>query len=287
MTGFGRARAAGEQLDVTVEINSVNRRNLEVAVALPREWQVLERGLTERVRAGLQRGRIQVSVQIDRRSENERLHWDENAVRSILLRLEELAARRGIDFQPDASLLFKIAERVPAPQEELDTEAVAQLVQMAVDDALEEVLAMRRREGRVLADDLEGRADTLAHLLREVGSRSKSVVPRYRKILLERLQYPGLELDLNDERVLREIALFADRCDISEEVTRLGSHLLQFRETLSAAGPMGRKLEFLMQEINREFNTVGAKANDLEITGFVLEAKGEIERVREQVQNVE
>ena len=192
MTGFGRARAAGEQLDVTVEINSVNRRNLEVAVALPREWQVLERGLTERVRAGLQRGRIQVSVQIDRRSENERLHWDENAVRSILLRLEELAARRGIDFQPDASLLFKIAERVPAPQEELDTEAVAQLVQMAVDEALEEVLAMRRREGRALADDLEGRADTLAHLLREVGSRSKSVVPRYRKILLDRGQRPSV-----------------------------------------------------------------------------------------------
>jgi len=154
-------------------------------------------------------------------------------------------------------------------------------------EALGQLVAMRQAEGKALKEDLEQRLENIGVALQAIRSGMGDTVPRYRELLLQRLSQASLEIDLSDERVLKEIALFADKCDISEETTRLDSHLVQFRECLQEGSPVGRKLEFILQEVNREFNTIGSKANNIEISRHVIEAKNEIERIREQIQNIE
>jgi uncharacterized protein (TIGR00255 family) len=286
MTGFGRGTATGDGWEITVHVSSVNRKTLEVASSLPREWQVFEPEVTAVVRQWTARGRIQVTAEVHGPGQAG-VTWDEAAVDAALDRLAALAARRGVAWAPTPEVLFAVAAASRSEAPALGPERALELVLAALGQAMAGLQSMREREGAALAGDIGRRVAALAERVEEIARRAPRTLRNYREMLLYRLRGAGLELDLNDERVLKEIALFADRIDVSEEITRLRSHLAELAALPGAAEPIGRKAEFLLQEIGREIHTVGSKANDIEIARAVIEFKNEVERIREQIQNVE
>ena len=287
MTGYGRGTAARDHWEVTVQLSSVNRKSLEVAVSLPREWQAFEPEIAALVREKAARGRVQVAIDVRGAAATQGLTWDDAAVAATLERLAVLAAKHDTAFTPTPELLFQLAQANRMESAALAPDAALTLIREAMEPALREFAGMRTREGGALAADLTTRATTLTTAVETIAKRAPCVVQNYREALLQRLRTAGLDLDVSDERVLREIALFADRIDISEELTRLRSHLAQFGQLAGESEPVGRKAEFILQEIGREINTVGSKANDIEIARAVIEFKNELERIREQIQNVE
>lgn len=286
MTGYGRAAAALGEMNLTVQVNSVNRKGLDLTQKLPDEWEVYEASVGEAVRKVVLRGKVHVSVEVTGKLAGG-MDWDEAAVSDSLEQLAMLAKRKGIRFEPSADLLWQIANSqrgnggLP-----VDDEASAILLQ-ALDEALRGLAAMRAREGEALLVDFLGRWEKLHAATDAIAQRAPQISGGYREQLMQRLRQAGLELDVNDERVLKEVALFADRSDITEEITRLRHHLGQLKELLRARGEIGRKAEFILQEIGREIHTIGSKANDLAISQRVIEFKNELERVREQMANVE
>jgi uncharacterized protein (TIGR00255 family) len=290
MTGYGRAGFNFGEETWEVEVGSVNRRGLEVSVSGQSEWSgELEVLVNELVREVIMRGKISVAVRFSMGGGGV-FAWDSEAVGASIRQLREQAAALGISFVPDSAVFLRLAElfrsqRFRPPS--LSDASVRKTLVDAVRAALASLVQMRVSEGDVLTRDLIARLSVLESLLARIAFVAEGVVPQYRELLLARLRQAGFTLELADERVLKEVALFADRCDISEEVTRLGSHFAQFRALLAEEREVGRNLDFLCQEINREMNTVGSKANNLEITRCVIDGKNELERIREQVQNVE
>lgn len=287
MTGYGRSGEHNDQLEVTIEINSVNRKSLDVFASLPREWQAMEKRLIDTVRAKLLRGKVNVNVQVKDLTQASGLSWDEGVVSETLTAFKHLAQKNNIALELNGELLLRVVTALGSASELPDCDASWVLVESVLQQALSELQSMRAAEGKALFTDLQSRIEAMQQAMVRVEKCAKDVVPHYRELLLQRLQKAGLDLDLEDERVLKEVALFADRCDITEELTRLLSHFEQFIATMHTQGAVGRKLDFLCQEINREINTIGSKANNLEITKQVIDCKNELERIREQVQNVE
>jgi len=287
MTGFGRATASLGSYTLTVRVSSVNRKSLDPSIGLPREWEDLEPALTAAVRAAVARGKVHVAIDLAGGPTAADAEWDEAGVGRLLARLKALAAQQGVPFTVTTELLWRMvgAERqaasLPAP------EAAQPVILAALAEALQGLQAMRATEGAALQADLLARVGALERTVAAIAARAPQVAAGYREQLLRRLREAGLELDVADERVLKEIALFADRCDLSEELTRVRSHLEQLGRLLRADGEIGRKAEFILQEISRESHTIGSKANDLEIARAVIEFKNELERVREQIANVE
>jgi uncharacterized protein (TIGR00255 family) len=213
--------------------------------------------------------------------------WDAEAVAGSLDELSKVAARCGVKISPDAELLLRLAESTRRPSVVLpELSKVESAVQAAFEEALNRLVTMRQAEGAALARDLNDRLAKMATMVVGMEAAEKSAPVRHRDAMLKRLKDAGLALDVTDERVLKELALFADRSDITEEVVRLKSHIAQFSAELSQPN-CGRKLDFLIQELLREVNTIGSKAAEIATTKLVLEAKTEIERIREQVQNLE
>lgn len=285
MTGYGRATAALEARTITVQVSSVNRKTLDLTVALPEVWEDLEPAILGEVRKSVVRGKVHVSVEVTGGTDAGVL--DAERVTEALEQLAALARSRGIRFEPTTELLWQIASTQEKATDLPAADQVSATLLPAVQKALRELAAMRAREGEALLVDFIGRLGRLRAHLDAIAVRAPQVAPAYREQLLQRLRTAGLELDVSDERVLKEIALFADRCDISEEITRLRSHLHQLQELLRTEGEAGRKAEFILQETGREIHTIGSKANDLQISQRVIEFKNELERVREQMANVE
>lgn len=289
MTGYGRGSAATEAGAVlVVELNAVNRRHQETVFSMPREWQALEMPMTEAIRKVVRRGRVQVLARLEPGSGAQTSPWNEAAAEASFKRLQDLARAWDCQEQPTSDTLLKVLllHRDEGPST-VATSLEAPALQ-ALAEALTGLQQMRTREGEALALDLRQRCTTLAELREAIAGASTGASRHYQEALLERLRQMQLDLNLEDERVLKEIALFADRSDVSEELTRLASHLEQFAETLAIEDEaIGRKLEFILQEINREFTTIGSKGNLIEVSRGVIEAKNELERVREQLQNVE
>jgi len=284
MTGFGRGSANFDAHAITVQVNSVNRRGLDLTMALPDAWESLESAVAEAVRKVVARGKVHVVVEVSGEGEND---WDTDAVAATLERLKALAVARGVKFEPTAELLWEIASAQSGGQLSGEAEHAWPAVEKALGAALRALTAMRAREGEALLVDFLGRLEKLHGQIEAIAARAPQIAPTYREQLMQRLRGAGLELDVNDERVLKEVALFADRCDVTEEITRLRSHLGQLRDLLRSDGEVGRKAEFILQEIGREIHTIGSKANDLAISQRVIECKNELERVREQIANVE
>lgn len=287
MTGYGRAVATVGGLQVTVQVSSVNRKGLEVTLALPEEWEPLEPGIGEAVRRVASRGKVHVAVDYERAAGEVAETWDEAGAERQLARLETWARQRGVAFAPTPELLWSVMSTSRRPAGLPAVDLAGPVVMATLDDALRAFAAMRRTEGAALQADFLARVGALRRHVAVVADRAPAVAPQYREQLLQRLRQAGLSLDVTDERVLKEVALFADRCDVTEELTRLGSHLEQFEVLLRSDGEIGRKAEFILQEIGREVHTVGSKANDLAISRSVIELKNELERVREQIANVE
>lgn len=274
-------------MSFTVEVSSVNKRSLEVRFSIPKGLQDLEQELEQCVRSRVQRGAVLVSVQNEQAAVQAGLEWDAEAVRSTLARLRGLAEQCGLPFNPSGELLLQIAKEHRLESTVLDARKVMPLVLSAAGDALDELGRMRDKEGAVLAASLAGQLERLRIALGEMRVGLSGVVEKHRDQLLRRLRESGLELDVADERVLKELALFADRVDVSEEITRLGSHFEQMEEFLTAREPVGRKIEFLLQEIHRELNTLGSKSPSVAVTRLVMDCKNDLERMREQAANIE
>ena len=290
MTGFGRGcvQADTAGVNIQVEINSVNRKTLDTQISAPREWSGFEATCNEWLKGAFQRGRVNIQVIIEYvdGSKNS-LKFNNQAMQEGLEGLRSFASSQGIEFNPDASLLINLARSVKDNSELPDWKELKEPLKEAFGSALSEIEVMRRKEGTALAADLKKRINELNGYREEISKNASGSSEKYRDSLLERLKQLNLDLDPSDERVLKEIALFADRSDISEEITRLSSHFEQFLTFIKAKDATGRKMDFLCQEIHRELNTTGSKSNNIEITRTVIEAKNTLERIREQVQNIE
>jgi uncharacterized protein (TIGR00255 family) len=287
MTGYGRASAALGDLTLAVQVSSVNRKTLDLLVRLPPAWESLEAAVGERVRRVAVRGKVQVDFELGRPGAEGEATWDEVAVERSLAKLEGLAVARGVPFRPTLELLWSVASAHRRAPEAPPPDAAEPVVLETLELALREFAAARAKEGEALYIDLATRLTQVRQQVAVAAERAPRVPAAQREALLQRLRQADLDLNTEDERVLREIALFADRCDVSEELTRCRSHLEQMESLLRSEGDIGRRAEFLLQEIGREVHTLGSKANDLAISRCVLEAKNELERMREQVANVE
>ena len=286
MTGYGRATTALGERTLTVQVNSVNRKSLDLTLAVPDEWHEFETPVAEAVRKVALRGKVHVAMDVTGGTAAV-VEWDEAAVAASLAKLAQLAKTQGAKFEPTAELLWQIASSQRGGNSLPADEATGATVLKALDEALRSFVAMRAKEGEALLVDFLGRWEKLHAATDAIAQRAPQVSGNYREQLTQRLRQAGLELDVNDERVLKEVALFADRIDITEEITRLRSHLSQFKDLLRSKGEIGRKAEFILQEIGREIHTIGSKANDLQISQRVIEFKNELERIREQIANVE
>ncbi|HEY8990695.1 MAG TPA: YicC/YloC family endoribonuclease [Luteolibacter sp.] len=288
MTGFGRGAATTEAFSATVEITAVNRKQSEVVVQGTRDLVELEPKIRRAVASATSRGRLQVTVRLDAvRTDSSPVRVDTRLGSALEQAFQELSIAIGRPLKPVSSDFLRQPGVFLFEEGGIDAEAAWLAVEPALEAALEQLLAMRLSEGDHLKDDLLARLATLEAFAAALAAEAPARPARQRELLLKRLREAGLDLDPADERVLKELAVFADRCDISEEITRLGSHFRKFRGYLDGTEPPGRALDFLCQELFREFNTIGSKANDAGIAQIVVEAKTELEKIREQVQNVE
>ena len=288
MTGFGCSSFRHEHIEVTVEVSSVNKRHFEAVTTLPKEWQSLERPLLERARGKIQRGRLRIQVRSEQTNpENTSSNWDEQTLATDLDKLTAFAATRNIPFEPDAEVLSRLATTRRSDNSLPPTSTVEKTLLTVTDEAIEALIVMRQEEGSKLAEDLRSRLATLGSLTDQIEASAEGTATEWRDKLLERLRKADLALDPDDERVLKEMTFFADKADLSEEITRLRSHYEQFRKSVDSREAVGRKLEFLLQEITRELNTLCAKAARPETTRIGIEARNEVEKMREQALNVE
>ncbi len=290
MTGFGAATAPLGSSTIRVEIGGVNRKQTEIAVSLPRSWSELEAAVRDLVAGAVSRGRVNVTISMQAAPGREcsgGVALNEARLASLKDKLPQLENALGQSVVPSLDALLRLG----ILEEETDATISPAEAWAAAEPALREALAafctLRAQEGQNLCNDLLARVATLRRFREELMARAGGVVARHREALMKRLADAGLDLPLEDERLIKEIALFADKCDVSEEMTRLASHLDQFERICTREEPVGRTLDFLCQEIFRELNTTGSKANDAELAQLVVSAKTELEKIREQVQNVE
>ncbi len=290
MTGFGSGEAIKLPWRCLVEIQSVNRKQLDVVVSLPKNLVSLERSVRQRVQEETSRGRVSVKVNLEADEDADhdlaQLRVCQSLAREYAERYRHLS--KSLGGLPLAPLDLVRAPGVFELQElEIEASQVWPVIEEATSKALEQFISTREEEGLHLEKVLRKGRDRILELVGSMRLRAPEVVVHYRETLHARLAEAGLPLPLDDERVLREIGLFAERSDISEELDRLESHEKQLTQYFQSSDPVGRPLDFLAQELNREFNTIGSKANDAVLTQLVVEAKTEVEKIREQVQNIE
>jgi uncharacterized protein (TIGR00255 family) len=289
MTGYGRAENERNGAKITVEINSVNRRQSDIVINLPRELSAFEPRVRQTVSDRITRGRTNVVVGYERATNaaGRNLALDRELARSYHESIRALQDELRVTGEITIGMILQAPGVLRFAEEGLAPNDTWKTLEEALKNALDELLRMRTREGKHLAKDLIHRLKIVRQELKEVRKRHPTVAEKYRATLLERLQKAGVEFAPNDERLLKEVAIFADRSDVSEELTRLESHLAQFAHHLRKDEPVGRTLEFITQEISRELNTLGAKAGDAEISRHVVACKAEVEKIREQIQNLE
>lgn len=288
MTGFGRAEHATKNTVARVEASSVNRKQGEVVIQLPRAHAELEASLRKDVMERLSRGRVHVSIQIEKPDGvTGAMRINTSLARALETAFGQLSEAIDREVKPSSADFLRVSDILQFDDETVNTDHALEAIKPALETALDQMIAMRAQEGKHLQDDIEARIATLEAAAGEIATHAPSVLLRHRENLHRRLTESGLEINLEDERIIKEIALFADRCDITEEITRLGSHFEKFRSLLAADEPVGRPLDFLCQELNREFNTIGSKANDATLAQLIVHAKTELEKIREQVQNIE
>lgn len=288
MTGFGRGEATVDQWKINVELSGVNRKQIDVSVNLPSALVELEGDLRRTVTESISRGRVTVRVNLEHTGNRAaELAFDEELARQYIEAAKTLSALGEIETRLTAADLFRAPGLFRLEDSEVDASDLRDTLLEAVGDGLNRLSEMQTQEGEHLRADLIARLNAIEEEVRQIAELSPKVPAAHRENLMKRLRESGLEVDLDDDRVLKEIGLFADRCDISEELTRIDSHLAQFRTYLENDEPVGRSLDFLCQEFNRELNTIGSKANDADIAQGIVRSKTELEKIREQVQNVQ
>ncbi len=290
MTGYGRGERTYEDMTVTVELRSVNNRYLDCTVKMPRSYLFAEDAMKTRVQAGISRGKVDVFVTITRAGGDDlAVTVNEALAGSYIGALKQLygltdGMMRGRYSVTD---LARFQDVLTVEKKEEDPDRMRERLLAALDLAIADFNAMREKEGARLADDILGRAGTIEAMVARVEERSPQTVSEYRARLEARMNEVLQSTQIDPARILTEAAIFADKVAVDEETVRLRSHISQLRELLAGGGAVGRKLDFLIQEFNREANTIGSKCSDLDITRTVVDIKAEIEKIREQIQNLE
>lgn len=290
MTGYGRGECAQDGFKITVELSSVNRKQSEIAVNLPRELEVLEAQIRDEINKRIARGRLtaRVALHAAEGKEAARVHLNRPLAKAYVRELERLAGELKLSGTVSLDLLMRAPGVLQSDEEISDAEDFWPAVETALKKALDTLLKMRLREGAHLEKDLSARMSIMRKSVARVCKQAPLVQKRYREQLIERIKSAGLDkMEIDEDRLIKEVIYFADRSDISEELTRLGSHFQQFDDCQESKEPVGRTLDFLAQEMNREINTIGSKANDSIISREVVILKAELEKFREQAQNVE
>jgi len=288
MTGYARAEGEALGMRVTVEMKSVNHRYLDLKLRLARQLQIFEPKVSELCRGKLGRGRVELWANLDPGDAPVNVKFNRPLAQGLLKALNRMKQELGLAGEPDLALLAREKDVILIDDTKAWGDEAWNELGPVFENALASLLEMRAREGRILAEDLSARLDAMEALLESLEDKAGGVVALYKKKLDKRIgELLGNGAGIEPERLAHETALFADRSDITEEMVRFKSHLGQFRETLSAPGPKGRKLDFLCQEFFREINTASNKAQDAEVSGLAVEIKTVLEKVREQVQNLE
>lgn len=290
MTGYGRGECAQDGFKVTVELSSVNRKQAEVSVTLPRELELIEAQIRDAINRVVARGRVNVRVTLHAAEDKEsaRKHINHALAKDYAAEFARLAKSLKISGEVTLDQLLRAPGVFQTDEQLAESEDLWPVVEKALNQGLSALLKMREREGAHLSKDLSARIGVMKNAVGVVQKQAPQTAENYRQNLLTRIKGAGLEnIAPDDERLLKEIVLFADRSDITEELTRLQSHFTQFADCAKAKEPVGRTLDFLAQEMNREINTIGSKANDAIISREVVTLKTELERFREQAQNVE
>ena len=288
MTGYGRGESERDGAKICVEVNSVNRKQSDIVINLPRELSALEPRVRQVVGDRVTRGRTNVVVGIERNiSSRHNLALDGALARSYHDGMRALQKELGVSGEITIEMILQAPGVMRFSEDSFAPNEIWPPLEEALDLGLTELIKMREREGKHLAKDLIHRLKIVRQSLKEVRKMHPTVAQKYREGLRKRINQAGFELAPDDDRLLKEVALFADRSDVSEELTRLESHLAQFAHLLRKNEPVGRSLEFITQEISRELNTLGAKGGDAEISRHVVACKSEVEKIREQIQNLE
>ena len=287
MTGFGRGKYENEGRSYTVEIKSVNHKYSDINVRLPRFLNSVEDKIRKRVAEVISRGKIDIFVSFENYSnKGTTIRINKDLAKEYIKELKSLAEEADLRFDLNVIDVSKFPEILKLEDEDND-ELIGQEVMIALDDALEKFVSMREIEGKKLVEDIERRIYLIQEKVNEVTKFSSTLVEEYMARLQTRvneLLAPGV---VDEARLMQEIVIFSDKSSIEEELTRLKSHISQFLELIKQSSPIGKKIDFLIQEINREVNTIGSKANSLDITNKVIEIKTEVENIREQIQNIE
>ncbi len=288
MTGYGSASGTSGALEITIELRSVNNRFLDCSVRMPKVYVSLEDGLKAQIQKAISRGKVDVFVTIDSsKADDVVISLNTGVADAYAAAIEEISKRYGVKNDSTAMSLARLPDVLSVERAEADKDKLAEDMSAILAAALEDFDSMRRREGQKMFDDLNSRADRIEELTAFVEERSPRTVQEYRERLEQRMRDVLASANIDETRILTEAAIYADKVAVAEETVRLRSHIAQFRQLIAADEPVGRKLDFLVQEFNREANTIGSKGGDVQITQTVVELKSEIEKIREQIQNVE
>lgn len=287
MTGYGRCTLAQDGREVTIELKSVNHRFLDLAFRMPRSFAFLENDMRAHISNKLARGHVDIFVTYkNSRDDARKVTLDSALLGEYLTTLRQ----GGIDHILDDNLrlrdVLSMQDVLTVEEADEDQQALSALTLSALDTALDSLCAMRRREGEAMRGDVETRLDTLERTAHAIDERAPQWLEEYRQRLRARIE-EICQMQLDEARLTQEVALAADKAAVDEETVRLRSHIAQMRDLLKQSEPAGRKLDFLVQEMNREVNTTGSKSSDLILTGMVVDAKAELEKIREQIQNIE
>jgi uncharacterized protein (TIGR00255 family) len=288
MTGYGRARKTLNKRDITVEVRSVNNRYLDCTVKMPRMYAFAEDVVKQHVQKAVSRGKVDVFLTVDASAADvAKVAVNRELAAQYASALGDLAEVCGTEAHVTPEQLARFPDVLTVTKDDEDLETVSADLCTVLDEALEAYNAMRAVEGERLAEDIENRLDAILDYTAQVEKRSPETVAEYRAKLTARMQEVLQSATIDPQRILTEAAIYADKVAVDEETVRLRSHVAQLRTMLASGEPMGRKMDFLIQEVNRESNTIGSKCNDVAIAQVVVGLKAEVEKMREQVQNVE
>ena len=290
MTGFGRGEYSDGKRNVTAEIKTVNHRYSDITVKMPKRYSFAEEKIKSAVKQKIKRGKAEISIMVENLTEDDMtVKLNTLIAKQYIDNLNELKSTYGLDGDVDIKLIASMPDVMKAIPEVDDEEEVIKAMVEAASAAAESLDAMRAVEGEKLKEDLLMRGELIRDIVRNIEVRAPLVVKDYTEKLYNRIkELTEGAVDVPEDRILMEAAVFADKSNITEELVRLDSHMIQLRKILtSETSPVGKKLDFLVQEMNREANTIGSKSNDMQITSLMLETKSEIEKIREQIQNIE
>ena len=288
MTGYGRASHIYDDSSIEIEISSVNKRHLETIFSAPKEWQKFEYEATKEIKKFFERGRIRIAINVIKNSESENnMILDRAFIESDLEELETFLRKKNQTLEITADLILQLANLRKNQAKTPPLNKIHSLLKKTLASACKEMLQMRMVEGLTMKKDLLSRIVSINEYLVGIEELSDGMVLEYKNKLLDRLEKSNLSIEQDDDRVLKEVVLFAEKSDTSEEITRLNSHLNQMKSTLEANGCIGRKIEFLLQEISRELNTFCSKSTRTNCTNIALNARTEVEKMRELALNIE